>query len=158
MATARIEAINQAIHSWAAHSDTRQADLARKAGVSRNAVSNWYRGQVTPGREHWAVIEEHFDQPGGTLARLASAAYRSDSAPDLVVALKDGTILTIEVKAGSAQGERLARDTIAKLGTTINRQFAIAADGSKTGRPPAGGVKRSGRPQPTPDQGEHVND
>ncbi len=103
MATARIQPINESLREWAAATDRLvQSDLARLAGVSRNAVSTWCNGHVTPGHDQWPVIERFFGKKPGTLARMAARYYT-------------------EMAEATMRSARLG-----------NEQFATAAKGGRT--------------------------
>lgn len=45
------------VRDWLARNDSRQADLARRLGVSEAAVSAWFRGAARPTALHRAAIE-----------------------------------------------------------------------------------------------------
>ncbi len=84
MATPHIPPVNAAIHArgkGAARGAL--AALAAEIGVSRNAVSTWFSGRVTPDPAYWPAIERALSIAPGTLARTA-AQFFDPTVPDLV--------------------------------------------------------------------------
>jgi transcriptional regulator with XRE-family HTH domain len=64
--------------------NVRQAELARRLGLSAQSVSAWITGSVTPTRENVVRIEDELAvDPRGSL--LALAGYASDGVPEPTV-------------------------------------------------------------------------
>lgn len=83
-----------------------QAAFAKDLEVSRNTVSMWFRGLVTPDPEYWPAIEKYLRMRHGTLAMIAADHYdpeyrklrmkaaravRAEAAPPVTATRADGS-------------------------------------------------------------------
>jgi transcriptional regulator with XRE-family HTH domain len=59
----------------------RQADLARKVGVTPQAVSNWVHGLSRPGRDLAVKVEAHTGIPVADWSAPANDAEENNPAP-----------------------------------------------------------------------------
>lgn len=75
------------LHPSVLLSETSQAQLARRLGVSAQLVSDWKRGRRTPSPDHVFALEEALDVEPGQLA--ARAAERGLAAELLRLAVQD---------------------------------------------------------------------
>jgi transcriptional regulator with XRE-family HTH domain len=99
VAAPHIPAVNAAILAAYEGTDRGRGDLAalaREADVSRNAVSGWMSGRVTPDKELWPLIERHLGLPAGLLARTAARYF-------------DPSIVELEALAATNEQFALAR-------------------------------------------------
>ena len=86
MASTHIPAINDAIvHAAARRSAERgwgwRTEFAEAIGVSRNAVSTWFKGTTTPHAGHWPAIERELGIEPGALARMAAEHLQGQAPP-----------------------------------------------------------------------------
>jgi transcriptional regulator with XRE-family HTH domain len=75
-----LERFREALRSLLTERGLSQAALARRLGLSPQAISAWLAGNVTPSHEHVSRLEDEFAiEPRGSLLELAGYSTNNDT-------------------------------------------------------------------------------